>query len=209
MEVLVGPLSQRLAKCIRGAHFQVAERTLALWGTDRFKRLMVDAAGSRAAAARHLLPALLASASQHWHENIRRCSQVVLEQYEELEPAAVQALREEAEGRAAAAAAGAGGGEGGGGGGGGGGGAGSGAEAGGVGSPAGPAAATPHAPQQQQQQARGSRGASPAGGAAGQGGSGALPVSDLIGGATPKRQGAQAKAARFVPSLGGAGGGEE
>ena len=97
MEVLVGPLSQRLAKCIRGAHFQVAERTLALWGTDRFKRLMVDAAGSRAAAARHLLPALLASATAHWHENIRRCSQVVLEQYEELEPAAVQALREEAD----------------------------------------------------------------------------------------------------------------
>ena len=192
METIAAPLTQRLTKCVQGLHFQVAERTLALWGSERFKRIMLEPS-CRAVALRQLLPALLANTTQHWHESIRKSSGVVLEQYEGADPEGVRALREAG---AAAEAGGAGAGAGAGGGGGGD----SSAAAAGAGAGGSPqaAGAPPHASGSSSGQR--SRVMSPPSG----GGGGLLPVSDLIGGVTPKRQGA-GKAKPFVPSLGGAG----
>lgn len=66
MEVFRDQLALRLAKCIGGLHFQVAERTLLLWNSERFGSMMLEHAGNRAAVLPILFPALFSN-------QVRRC----------------------------------------------------------------------------------------------------------------------------------------
>lgn len=81
MDVLREPLALRIAKCIGGLHFQVAERTLILWNSDRFAQLMLEHAVHRSVVLPILFPALYSNSEGHWHETIRQLSANVLDQY--------------------------------------------------------------------------------------------------------------------------------
>lgn len=58
MDVICGPLALRLAKLIGGLHFQVAERTLQLWNSDRFTSLVVKSGAHRSTILGTLFPVL-------------------------------------------------------------------------------------------------------------------------------------------------------
>lgn len=83
-------LALRLAKCIGGLHFQVAERTLLLWNCDRFVVLLSESEANRQAMLPILFPALYTNQASHWHESIRILSQRVLEQYADIDSALYQ-----------------------------------------------------------------------------------------------------------------------
>lgn len=109
MDAIRNQLAYRLAKCIGGLHFQVAERTLLLWNSERFATLVLEHPNHRAAMLPILFPALYTNQESHWHESIRVLSQRVLEQYGEVDGELVQACRAEFEARIAAEEAAAGG----------------------------------------------------------------------------------------------------
>jgi hypothetical protein len=90
-------LAKRLASCIGGFHFQVAERTLLLWNNERISALLLEHAEHRAAVLPTLFPALWANTDLHWHEAIRTLSSHLLARYEEVDPTLVQQCREEVE----------------------------------------------------------------------------------------------------------------
>jgi len=102
MDAIRNQLAYRLAKCIGGLHFQVAERTLLLWNSERFATLVLEHPNHRAAMLPILFPALYTNQESHWHESIRVLSQRVLEQYAEVDGELVQACRAEFEARIAA-----------------------------------------------------------------------------------------------------------
>ena len=58
MDVICGPLALRLAKLIGGLHFQVAERTLQLWNSERFTSLVVKSGAHRSTILGTLFPVL-------------------------------------------------------------------------------------------------------------------------------------------------------
>ena len=93
LEIIRGPLAFRLGKCIGGLHFQVAERTLLLWNSERFVSLMLEHAGNRAAVLPVLFEPLFGNQESHWHESIRTLSSHILEQYAEIDPSLVAACR--------------------------------------------------------------------------------------------------------------------
>ena len=74
MEVFRDQLALRLAKCIGGLHFQVAERTLLLWNSERFGSMMLEHAGNRAAVLPILFPALFSN-QVRWAEQSSSCRQ--------------------------------------------------------------------------------------------------------------------------------------
>lgn len=76
-------LAIRLSKCIGGLHFQVAERTLLLWNSERFTSLMLENPQHRPHVFRILFPTLYENQQNHWHEAIRTLSGHVLDQYGE------------------------------------------------------------------------------------------------------------------------------
>jgi hypothetical protein len=98
-------IALRLAKCIGGLHFQVSERTLLLWNSERFAALMLGSRSHRPALLRHLFPVLYENQQGHWHETIRTLSGHVLDQYAELDHDLFYKLKEEYDGQVAAAAA--------------------------------------------------------------------------------------------------------
>lgn len=98
-------LALRLAKCISGLHFQVSERTLMLWNSESFVRLMLESPEQRAAVLPYLFPALYTNASSHWHETIRTLSLQVLDAYHTVDPALYDRCKGEFEERVQLAAA--------------------------------------------------------------------------------------------------------
>ena len=100
MAVVCPPLASRLASCIGGLHFQIAERALGLWGSERFCLLTMSHPPHRALLLTALFPALSATDS-HWHENIRSAAARVLALFEAADGAAVAALRAGADGAGA------------------------------------------------------------------------------------------------------------
>lgn len=102
MTIFQVPLAIRLAKCIGGLHFQVAERTLLLWNSERFATLVLEHPDHRAVMLPILFPALYTNQESHWHESIRVFSQRVLEQYAEVDSDLVWAYKTEFETRLAA-----------------------------------------------------------------------------------------------------------
>ncbi len=93
MESLRGPLALRLAKCIGGLHFQVAERALGLWNCERFAALTLHHAAHRSAILERLFPALHENATGHWHDTIRTLSGTVMDQYAAEDEALLTAMR--------------------------------------------------------------------------------------------------------------------
>lgn len=83
MESFRDQLALRLAKCIGGLHFQVSERTLLLWNSERFAALLLESPQHRGHVLRHLFPVLYENQQGHWHESIRTLSGHILEQYGE------------------------------------------------------------------------------------------------------------------------------
>lgn len=79
-------LGQRLAKALGGLHFQVAERTLCLWHSERFSALVLEDPESRADLLPMVFAALYKNAQSHWHEAVRTLSAHILEQYSEADP---------------------------------------------------------------------------------------------------------------------------
>lgn len=79
-------LCLRLGKCIGGLHFQVAERALCLWNSERFSTLLLENKGHRAVALPLLFPALMQNSEAHWHESVRTLSTSVLQQYMDVDP---------------------------------------------------------------------------------------------------------------------------
>jgi hypothetical protein len=98
-------LALRLARCVGGAHFQIAERALLLYNNERFLCLFVDAADRRATTLPLLLPALVASADGHWHEAIRTLAGQVIARYGEADAPMLAACRAELDAALAAARA--------------------------------------------------------------------------------------------------------
>jgi serine/threonine-protein phosphatase 2A regulatory subunit B' len=86
MTAIRGPLAVRLAKCLSSQHFQIAERSLLLWNSERFAALLVYSPQHRAAVLPVVFPALYANQTSHWHESIRNISLRILEQYGEIDP---------------------------------------------------------------------------------------------------------------------------
>lgn len=86
LEVFRTQLCLRLGKCIGGLHFQVAERALCLWNSERFAALLLEDGGHRAGALPLLFPPLLRNSESHWHESVRTLSTQVLEQYMDVDP---------------------------------------------------------------------------------------------------------------------------
>lgn len=105
MPAIRDSLALRLAKCIGGLHFQVAERALLLWNSERFAALMLEHAGNRAVVLPALFPALYTNQEAHWHESIRTLSGHILEQYADVDAALAGACRAEFDARSAATAA--------------------------------------------------------------------------------------------------------
>ena len=105
MPAIRDALAQRLSKCIGGLHFQVAERALLLWNSDRFSALMLEHSVNRAAVFPVLYSSLYTNQEAHWHESIRTLSGHVLDQYADVDPPLAAACRGEYEARAAVAAA--------------------------------------------------------------------------------------------------------
>ena len=93
METIRIPLALRLAKCVGGLHFQVAERALLLWNSERFAALVLQHAAHRPAILERLVPALHENASTHWHDTIRTLSGSVLDQYAAEDEALVTSVR--------------------------------------------------------------------------------------------------------------------
>ena len=58
MDIICGPLALRLAKLIGGLHFQVAERTLQLWNSERFTSLVVKSSAHRSTILGTVFPVL-------------------------------------------------------------------------------------------------------------------------------------------------------
>lgn len=85
-EVIRGPLVTCLVNTIGGDHFQVAERALCLWNSDRFLALMVEDPTQRQAVLPTLFPVLYATSVSHWHESVRALSHHVLSQYMDIDP---------------------------------------------------------------------------------------------------------------------------
>jgi len=82
-EKVLVPLFRCLARCIRGPHFQVAERTLFLWQNPAFLDLVRD--------HRHqILPlvygALAFANNEHWNQSVSQLSGQVLQIYNEMDP---------------------------------------------------------------------------------------------------------------------------
>ena len=78
-------LALRLAKCIGGLHFQVSERTLLLWNSERFSTLLFESSRYRAQMFRIIFPILYDNQQGHWHENIRTLSGQILDQYKNID----------------------------------------------------------------------------------------------------------------------------
>jgi hypothetical protein len=95
-------LALRLAKCVGGLHFQVAERTLLLWNSERFAALLLEHEAHRRAVLPILFPTLYTNQESHWHETIRTLSAHILEQYGEVDHELFVRCKEEFEARMAA-----------------------------------------------------------------------------------------------------------
>lgn len=96
LETFRTQLCLRLAKCIGGLHFQVAERALCLWNSERFAALLLEDGTHRAAALPVLFPALFRNSESHWHESVRALSTQVLEQYMDVDPDLYQSCLDKA-----------------------------------------------------------------------------------------------------------------
>ena len=68
LECFKDQLALRLTKDLGGLHFQVAERTLGLWSSDRFVELVLGDPAGRQAFLPAIFPALFANQEYHWHE---------------------------------------------------------------------------------------------------------------------------------------------
>lgn len=99
MEAIRLPLALRLNRTIGGQHFQVAERALLLWNSERFLSLMLENAANRGVVLPVLFPALFSNQEQHWHESIRNLSSRILERYAEVDPELVERCGAELEAR--------------------------------------------------------------------------------------------------------------
>jgi hypothetical protein len=95
-------LCARIAKCVGGLHFQVAERCLLLWNAEHFSQLMLVSQPHRAAALPLLYPVLAHTREEHWHGSIRTLSHSVLEHYQAEDPALLAQCAEEEEQKYAA-----------------------------------------------------------------------------------------------------------
>jgi hypothetical protein len=95
-------LALRLAKCIGGLHFQVSERTLLLWNSERVAALLLESAAHRPPLLRYLFPVLFENQQNHWHESIRTLSGHILEQYGEMDHELFYKLKDEHEASQAA-----------------------------------------------------------------------------------------------------------
>ncbi len=87
-------LCLRLSKCIGGFHFQVAERALCLWNSERFSALLLEDTGHRSQVLPLLFPSLIYNSEQHWHESVRTLSTTVLQQYMDVDPDLYQSCLE-------------------------------------------------------------------------------------------------------------------
>jgi hypothetical protein len=105
-------LVARLASCIGGLHFQLAERALALWNSERFCRLTIDFDAHRTPLLIALFPALV-QVDAHWHEGIRAAAARVLALFEAADGVTFAALRRAVEVEEGSGASGGGGGGGG------------------------------------------------------------------------------------------------
>jgi len=92
-------LALRLAKCIGGLHFQVCERTLVLWNSERVSALLLYSAVHRPHVLRILFPVLHENHLGHWHESIRTLSGQILDSYATEDPELFASLRDSYEKR--------------------------------------------------------------------------------------------------------------
>jgi serine/threonine-protein phosphatase 2A regulatory subunit B' len=92
-------LALRLAKCIGGLHFQVCERTLVLWNSERVSALLLYSALHRPHVLKVLFPVLHENHLGHWHESIRTLSGQILDSYASEDPELFASLRDNYEKR--------------------------------------------------------------------------------------------------------------
>ena len=78
-------MAYRLSKCIGSLHFQVAERTLCLWSSERFSQLVLEDADHRSVILPLIFNPLMDNSRYHWHESVKSASTQILEQYMEID----------------------------------------------------------------------------------------------------------------------------
>jgi serine/threonine-protein phosphatase 2A regulatory subunit B' len=79
-------LYDRIARCIRGEHFQVAERALHMWGNEILNQIAVEDEAHRRKILPIVFPALAAiskEGSGHWQQSVRDGAVFVLQRYEQ------------------------------------------------------------------------------------------------------------------------------
>jgi len=77
---VVNPLFQRIAKCLRSQHFQVAERALVIWNNEYVFTLISQ---NRAQILPLVFDALRANAEEHWNGTVQGLSQNVLKFFQD------------------------------------------------------------------------------------------------------------------------------
>lgn len=83
------PLYQRLAQCLEGYHFQVAERALNFWYNEVLNQTVVESRPHREVILPIMFRALYRNrdpATGHWQESIRNGAIQVLQRYENVDP---------------------------------------------------------------------------------------------------------------------------
>ena len=83
------PIYQRLAQCIEGEHFQIAEKALHFWGNEILNQTVVDMPSHRAVIFPIVFRALYRNkdpSTAHWQASIRDGAIFVLQRYESVDP---------------------------------------------------------------------------------------------------------------------------
>ena len=83
------PIYQRLAQCIEGEHFQIAEKALHFWGNEILNQTVVDMPSHRSVIFPIVFRALYRNkdpSTAHWQASIRDGAIFVLQRYESVDP---------------------------------------------------------------------------------------------------------------------------
>jgi serine/threonine-protein phosphatase 2A regulatory subunit B' len=83
------PVYQRLALCIEGDHFQIAEKALHFWGNEILNQTVMEMQSHRAVVLPLVFNALYKNSNPetaHWQGSIRDGAMFVLQRYESTDP---------------------------------------------------------------------------------------------------------------------------
>ena len=83
------PIYQRLAQCIEGEHFQIAEKALHFWGNEILNQTVVEMPAHRAVILPIVFDALYRNQdpdTAHWQASIRDGAVFVLDRYRSVDP---------------------------------------------------------------------------------------------------------------------------